>query len=75
MFGFHVSVVGDVLWVFFFGMVVFKIFIRCFGSCFASFSRRSSDCFFFSFIRFFSFFLFFACFRLFSGVGFSSLFL
>ena len=69
----YVRIVGDVRLVFFFGMIVFRIFIRCFGSCFASSSRFSSDCFFACRIWFFSLFLYRVCFCLFSGVGLSSL--
>ena len=70
----YIIVVGDVLFVSFFGMIVDRIFIRCLGSCFASASRFSSDCFFASLICFLNFFLCCVCLRLFSCVGLSSLF-
>lgn len=64
------SVVGDVLLVYFFGIIVFRILICCFVSRLASASRSVSECFFAVLMSFASFFLYCVCRFLFSNVGF-----
>lgn len=70
----YISVVGDVLLVCFFGMIVLRIFVCCFGSCFESSSCFASESLLSSVIFFLSFFLYCLCFCMLFCVGLLNLF-